>query len=173
MLRALVGNIFMEGAAGIFIVALIAYFSRLPILFWFVVMALWTAALCARSTTLNEFIAARVLSGTFSTVTQAGDLIFINDMFFVHEHARKINIWSFFIILSPYLGPLITAFIISKYSWVWKFWLYTLLTGLRLIAVVIFAEEIYYDRRIPPEMQPPRKSQVLRLIGVEQFKSRH
>jgi MFS family permease len=173
MLRSLVGNVFMEGAAGPFIVALMAYFGRLPVLFWFTVFALWTAAMCAGSKTLDQFIAARVLGGTFSTAAQAGGLSFINDMFFVHEHARKINIWSFFFILSPYLGPLLTAFIINKYSWVWAFWLYTLMTGLCLIAVVIFGEETYYNRNIAPDMQPKRKSRIMRLIGVEQYKSRH
>ena len=172
MLRSLVGNLFMEGAAGVFIVAFMAYFGRLPVLFWFLVFALWTAAMCAASTTLDEFTAARVLNGTFSTVAQGGGLYFINDIFSVHEHARKINIWSFFIILSPYLGPLITAFIISSYPWQWVFWLYTLLTGLCLIAAVVFGDETYYDRKIPRDMQPPRKSHILRLIGVEQFRSR-
>ena len=173
MLRSLVGNLFMEGAAGVCIVAFMAYFGRLPVLFWFMVFALWTAAMCAGSTTLDEFTAARVLNGTFSTVSQAGGLVFINDIFFVHEHARKINIWSFFIMLSPYLGPFFTAFIISEYPWQWAFWLCTLMTGLCLVAVVVFGEETYYDRKIPQEMQPARKSRILRLVGTEQFHSRH
>jgi hypothetical protein len=33
-------------------------------------------------------------------VAQGGGLMFINDMFFFHERARKINIWAGFIILS-------------------------------------------------------------------------
>ena len=71
-------------------------------------------------------------------------LVFINDIFFVYEHTRKINVWSFFIVLSPYFGPLITAFIISKYAWNWPG---TLLTGLCSIAVVLFAEGTFFNRR--------------------------
>jgi MFS family permease len=173
MLRSLVGNIFMEGAAGPFIVAFMAYFGRLPVLFWFVLMAVWTAAICAGSKTLDEFIAARILNGTFSTVAQAGGLLIIKDLFYVHEYARKINIWSFSFILSPYLGPLITAFIVSDYSWPWAFGLHTLMAGLCFIAIILFGEETYYNRNIAPGMKVERKSRIMRLVGVEQFKSRH
>jgi hypothetical protein len=34
-------------------------------------------------------------------------------------------------------------------------------------------DETYYDRRLSPENQPVRKSRLLRVIGVEQFRSRH
>jgi hypothetical protein len=39
-------------------------------------------------------MAARILNGFFSTVSQAGGLMFIKDIFFFHEQARKINIWA-------------------------------------------------------------------------------
>lgn len=65
-----VGNVFMLGVGGVFVVALSAYFGRLPILFWFTLTALWTAAWCAGATTFNSFMAARILNGFFSTVAQ-------------------------------------------------------------------------------------------------------
>ncbi|KZO99734.1 MFS general substrate transporter [Calocera viscosa TUFC12733] len=166
-----VGNVFMLGAGGVFVTILGAYFGRLPTIFWFLVMAFWTAAWCAGSKTFNEFMAARILNGFFSTVAQGGGLMFLKDIFFFHEHARKINIWSAFIILSPYFGPLIAAFIINTLSWQIPFWVYTAMTGLALLLVVLFADETYYNRHIPPSKQPPRTSRFLRLIGVEQMRT--
>ena len=87
--------------------------------------------------------------------------------------SRKINIWSAIIIVSPYLGPLIAAFIITKLSWQWPFWIYTIMTGLCLGGIALFLDETYYDRRIPPDKQPQRKSRILRVIGIEQYRSRH
>ena len=106
-------------------------------------------------------------------MAQGSGLIFINDIFFLHEHARKINYWSFAIILSPYLGPLCTAFIIIDNDWNWAFWLSTLLHGLCLLAIVFLAEETDYDRRLPESQQPPRGSRIARLVGIQQWKSRH
>ena len=102
-----VGNVFMLGAGGVVVVALSAYFGRLPVLFWFLVVAVATAAWCAAATSFESFMAARILNGFFSTVAQGGGLMFINDMFFFHERARKINIWSGFIILSTLFTSLV------------------------------------------------------------------
>lgn len=89
-----VGNVFMLGAGGLATVVLSAYFGRLPVLFYFVALALATAAWCAAATSFDSFMAARILNGFFSTVAQGGGLMFIQDMFFFHERARKINIWA-------------------------------------------------------------------------------
>ncbi|GAD95174.1 major Facilitator Superfamily protein [Paecilomyces variotii No. 5] len=167
-----VGNVFMLGAGGLLVTILSAYFGRLPVLFWFLVFAVWTAAWCAGAHGFSDFMAARILNGFFSTVAQGGGLMFIKDMFFFHEQARKINIWASFIVLSPYFGPLFAAFIISTQSWRIPFVVYTLETFLCLALVVLFVDETYYNRSIPQSAQPPRKSRFMRLIGLEQWKSR-
>lgn len=99
--------------------------------------------------------------------------MFIKDMFFFHEHARKINIWSAFIILSPYLGPLLAAFIVNTQIWQWAFGLYAIETGLCLIAIILFVDETYYDRKSElPELAPngPRWQ---RMIGIQQMRSEY
>ena len=60
----------MLGAGGIFVVALAAYFGRLPVLFWFTLVAFATAAWCAGASSFPSFMAARILNGFFSTVAQ-------------------------------------------------------------------------------------------------------
>jgi len=63
-----VGNVFMLGAGGVFVVALSAYFGRLPVLFYFLVIATATAVWCAAATTFESFMAARILNGFFRYV---------------------------------------------------------------------------------------------------------
>jgi len=167
-----VGNVFMLGAGGIVAVTLSAYFGRYPVLFYFVVLAVGTAIWCTAATTFPSFMAARILNGFFSTVAQGGGLMFIKDMFFFHEHARKINIWSGFIILSPYFGPMFTAFIINTQKWQWAFGLYSIMTGVCLIMIMLFADETYYDRRISMDQQPSRGSHISRMLGIAQWRSR-
>jgi MFS family permease len=75
-----VGNVFMLGAGGVFVVALSAYFGRLPVLFYFLVLATATAIWCAAAMSFESFMAARILNGFFSTVAQGGGLMFIYDM---------------------------------------------------------------------------------------------
>ena len=71
------------------------------------------------------------------------------------------------------MGPLLAAFQLTKLKWQWPFWIYTIETALALIGIVVGIDETYYDRRIPIDKQPPRSSRLMRLIGVEQWKSRH
>ena len=65
-----VGNVFMLGPGGLATIILSAYFGRLPVLFYFVLLALATAIWCAAATSFNSFMAARILNGFFSTVAQ-------------------------------------------------------------------------------------------------------
>ncbi|EER41297.1 MFS transporter [Histoplasma capsulatum var. duboisii H88] len=168
-----VGNVFMLGAGGVFVVALAAYFGRYPVFFWFAIIATATAVWCTAAQTFESFMAARILNGFFSTVAQGGGLMFIKDLFFFHEHARKINIWSSFIIVSPYLGPLFTAFIINTQIWQWAFGVYTIMTALCLALIIFCIDETYYDRKLPESQQPPRGPQWKRMVGIEQWHSRH
>ncbi|KAK8034658.1 hypothetical protein PG993_009653 [Apiospora rasikravindrae] len=168
-----VGNVFMLGAGGIFTVILSAYFGRLPVMFYFLVVALATAIWCAAATTFDSFMAARILNGFFSTVSQGGGLMFIQDMFFFHERARKINLWASFFVISPYLGPLLAAFMAAAKPWPVPFWVYVAETGLALILTVLFVEETFYDRRIPEVEQSPRGTRASRLLGIAQYKTRH
>jgi len=98
--------------------------------------------------------------------------MFIKDIFFFHEHPRKINIWAAFVILSPYFGPLFTAFLLNVTKWNWGFWLLTIMTGVCLVCITLFVDETFYNRRIPAAEQPVRRARWRRLIGIEQWESR-
>ena len=166
------GNVFMLGAGGLFVVILCAYFGRLPVVFYFLAVSTATAAWCAGATSFTSFMAARILNGFFSTVTQVAGLIFIQDVFYFHERARKINIWASFFVISPYMGPLLTAFMLTAEPWPVPFWVYTAMTAACFVATALLLPETYYDRRIPPAQQPPRGSRVAQVLGVAQFRSR-
>ncbi len=64
------GNVFMLGPGGLATIILAAYFGRLPVLFFFVIIAFVTIAWCAAATSFDSFMTARVLNGFFSTVAQ-------------------------------------------------------------------------------------------------------
>lgn len=169
----LVGNLFCLAAGGLFSVWLSAYFGRLPILTIFTSLALATSAWSAAATSFESYLAARIIFGFFSIVAEAGGLMFIQDVFFFHEHPRKINIWSGAIILSPYLGPLCAAFIINKTQWPVAFWVNTGLTAVCWLLIIGLMDETIYNRALPRDQQPIPKSRWLRLIGWEQWRNRH
>lgn len=167
MQRAVVGNLFTIGACGLFVVALANFFGRLPVTFLFQTVMVGTCVWSASANSLNSYLAARIINGFFCSVGQGGALMWVKDLFFFHEHPRVINYIEFSIILSPYLGPLITAFIVAGTTWRWAFWVCTILAGIAW-CLVFFLDETLFDRNSP---SVPRGSYVSRLTGLQQAKS--
>ena len=60
----------MVGAGGVIAVIFSAYFGRLPVLFWFMVIATATSLGQAGSHGFNGFFVPRVLNGFFSGAAQ-------------------------------------------------------------------------------------------------------
>jgi len=82
-----------------------------------------------------------------------------------------INYVEFSIILSPYLGPLITAFIVYKTTWPWAFWVCTIMWAVGWIAL-LFVDETLFDRhRGIDASQPTGGTRIQRIFGIQQAKS--
>lgn len=105
------------GACGLFVVALANYFGRLPVTLIFQAVFFATCAWSAAATSFNSYLAARIVNGFFCSVGQGGALMWIKDLYSFHEHPRAIHWVEGSIIMSPYLGPLITAFIVDGATW--------------------------------------------------------
>jgi MFS family permease len=119
----------------------------------------------------ETFYAMRALMGITLTACQAVGLSYVKEMFFYHEHARKIGIWAALLLMSPFCGPLFGNFIIARTGeWRNVFWFVFGVCCLDLILIILFSDETWYRRDIPTELQPPRGNRLLRLIGVWQLK---
>ncbi|KAH8431081.1 putative MFS transporter [Aspergillus melleus] len=162
--RAVVGNLFAIGACGLIVVMLVGYFGRMPILLIFQAVMVGTCAWSAAATSFESYLAARIINGLFCSVGQGAALLWVKDMFFFHEHLKVINCIEFFIILSPYLGPLLTSFIVADVSWRWAFWLCTIMSAVAFLLVFLL-DETLFERK---GQQVPRGSYFARLTGAQQ-----
>jgi MFS family permease len=114
----------------------------------------------------------RATMGFFLTAPQTVSIAYIKDIFFFHEHARKIGLWAALYISSPYARPLIANFIVGTTgNWRAVFWLCIGICVIQLILIVLLLDESYYNRTVTFENQPPRGSRILRVLGIWQIKS--
>ncbi|KAL9086707.1 MAG: hypothetical protein Q9165_007026 [Trypethelium subeluteriae] len=157
--------------SGFYIITFSNYFGRLPTLFFFQCVTIGTAAWEATATSYNSFLGARVVNGLFTGAGQAQVLLWIKDMYYFHEHPRIINIAESGIMVSPYVGPLLTAFIVYYVGWRWSYWLYLIIVSIGALFIVLFGEETMYDRRRPASEQSPRRNRLLRVFGIEQART--
>jgi MFS family permease len=164
-------NVVMLGIGGLIWIPFIYFWGRAPILFWTTVAGTLFTLGCCVAPNFQTFYGLRAMMGITLTAGQAIGLAYIKDMFFFHEHVRKIGLWAGFFLLSPYCGPLFGNFIINGTgSWRAVFWLVFGICCLDLVLIVLFGDESWYRRDIPYSEHPPRGNRLVRLVGVWQIK---
>ncbi|KAF8678420.1 Major Facilitator Superfamily [Rhizoctonia solani] len=163
------GHVSSLGPGGVLAVILISSFGRLPVLFWSQVFGLGFLIGCTVAPTLNVFAATRCLQSFFSTAPQVVGLYFIKDIFFWHQEARKVNIWTFSFVVSPFLGPFLFGFLVERQTWRWAYGIGCIYSGIILLLIVLFLDEPMYDRKYFPAPTPPTKGLRYRfetLVGI-------
>ncbi|KAH7254422.1 hypothetical protein NW759_009586 [Fusarium solani] len=168
-------SVLMMAVGGIIWVPMTSFIGRAPTLFWSTFFGLVFSIVTAVSPNFPCFYAMRAMSGLFLTSGQTIAVAFIKDIFFFHERARKIGLWALMYITSPYLGPLLSNFVVGgTHKWQDVFWLGVGVVGIDLILIIAFLDETWYNRDIPTSKQPSRGqgfgSRMLRLTGVWQLR---
>jgi MFS family permease len=162
-----------SGIGGIFWIVMASFWGRAPVMFWSTVSGTLFTLACAVTTSFDVFYGMRAMMGFTLTAYQVVGLACVKDMFYFHEHARKIGIWVAIFILSPYLGPFLANFIIAGTGdWRAVFWLVFATCCADLVLILLICDETYYERSIAINQQPARPQTVLgrlsRVIGIWQ-----
>lgn len=151
---------------------MISFWGRAPVLFWTCICGTLLTIGATLAPNFEVYYAMRATMGLFLTAPQTISIAYVKDIFFFHEHARKIGLWACLYISSPYLGPLLGNFIVGGTGrWEDVLWMCVGVCALQLVMIVLFLDESYYNRTIPAEGQPPRGSRLLRITGVWQIRN--
>lgn len=166
-------SIFLIGWGGIFWIMLTRRYGRLPVLFWTQVFALAFLVGNTFSPDLATFTAMRCLTAFFGTCPQVTGLYIVTDIFPFHLQARKLNIWTFGYIISPFLSPFAFGFLVARTSWRWAYGIGSLYGAVVVVLIGLFMEETLYDRHLDPNLQkilPGMRYRLETLIGITGYK---
>ncbi|KAH8917804.1 MFS general substrate transporter, partial [Atractiella rhizophila] len=162
-------SIFQLGTSGLIVILLVKRFGRLPILFWSQLIGLGFTIGCTVAPNFSTFAACRILQATFQNAPQVTGLYTICDMYPFHQQARKINMWNFGFIVSPFIGPSVLGFMAPRTGWRWIYGVGCIFDGLVLIIITLFAKETMFDRHVHPIPRPTStglRRRVEDLLGV-------
>ena len=165
----------MCGVSGLLWMPLLNSWGRIPVLFWSTFLGVMFSLGACLAPNYTTYYAMRALQGVTQSTGQTIGLAFVKDMFFFHEHARKIGIWYSIFISSPFYSPLLGNFLVGKLgTWQPIFWLVFACATYLLLMITIFGDETYYNRSITPELQRsrPQKERMLRVLGIWQLRQR-
>ena len=84
----------------------------------FVLSAIW----CAKSPNYASLVVARVLQGIAVSPVECLPSASIAEIFFLHERAFRLGIYTLLLLSGKNLVPLVSAAVIESLSWRWVFW---------------------------------------------------
>lgn len=84
----------------------------------FIVTSLWAGW----SPSFNSLLAARVFQGIAVSPVECLPSATIAEIFFLHERAYRIGIYTLLLLGGKNLVPLVSAAVIGRFGWRWTFW---------------------------------------------------
>lgn len=114
--------------------------------FLFVVSSVW----CALSPNYASLVVARIFQGIAVSPVECLPSATIAEIFFLHERAYRLGIYTLLLLGGKNLIPLISAAIINGLSWQWVFWIVGIVVGFATILLFFFVPETFWDRTPRP-----------------------
>jgi len=147
--------------------------GRAPVLFWVNLFGTAMALGCCLIKDFSGYYGTRAVMGFFFSGSLTVGLAFVQDMYFFHQQARKVGLWSMMLLVAPYCSPLFGYFILADTGkWRTIFWVIFALGCFILLLCLLFLDETWYRRDIDPAYQPPRGNRLLRVLGTWQLQPR-
>jgi len=130
---------------------------------------------CVLASDFPTYYAMRSLVGIVSNAAPTIAIGLLQDMFFFHERARKIGLWTVCFIVSPVVGPCLGNFVMAKTMNTRNvLWMCFGAQAGYLIPLMLFLDETWYRRDLAQTSQPARGNsfgaRLLRVTGVWQIR---
>ena len=101
----------------------------------------------ANAKSYASMIGARVVQGLGMGMTySAAGTVSISDVFFVHERARVVGIWSFAVLFVNSITPIISGYVIQNLNWRWAFGFLAIYNGVAMLFHFFFVPESGFIR---------------------------
>jgi MFS family permease len=97
-------------------------YGKRPVYLVSAVLFVGTSLWAGFSPTFNSLLAARVFHGMSISPVECLPSATIAEIFFLHERAYRIGIYTLLLLGGKNLVPLVSAAIIGRFGWRWTFW---------------------------------------------------
>lgn len=108
----------------------------------FVVTSVW----CALSPSFPSLVAARIFQGIAVSPVECLPSATVAEIFFLHERAYRLGIYTLLLLGGKNLIPLVSAAIIQSLSWRWVFWIVAFVVAFCGVLLFLFVPETFWER---------------------------
>ena len=121
-------------------------FGKRPVYLCAAVCFILTSVWCALSPNYASLVVARIFMGLAVSSVECLPSASVAEIFFLHEKAYRLGIYTLLLLGGKNLLPLISAAIIQSLHWRWVFWIVAIVVGFGLCLLFFFVPETFWDR---------------------------
>ncbi|KXJ89514.1 major facilitator superfamily domain-containing protein [Microdochium bolleyi] len=121
-------------------------YGKRPIYLYSAILFIASTIWCALSPTFVSLILARIVQGIAVSPVECLPSATIAEIFFLHERAYRIGIYTLLLLGGKNLVPLVSAAIMQALDWRWVFWIVAMIVGFCLALLFFFVPETFWDR---------------------------
>jgi multidrug resistance protein len=112
----------------------------------FVLSSIW----CALSPNYASLVVARIVQGFAVSPVECLPSATIAEIFFLHERAYRLGMYTLLLLGGKNLIPLVSAVIVQSLGWRWVFWITSIVVGFCFFLIFFFVPETFWDRTPSP-----------------------
>ena len=125
-------------------------YGKRPVYLLGAVLFILSAVWCALSPNYPSLVLARIFQGIAVSPVECLPSATVAEIYFLHERAYRIGIYTLLLVGGKNLVPLVSAAIIGPLGWRWVFWIVAIIVGGCLVLLFVFVPETFWDRTPRP-----------------------
>ncbi|KAH8884282.1 MFS general substrate transporter [Thozetella sp. PMI_491] len=141
--------------------------GKRPVYLLGAVLFIATSVWCALSPNFISLLLARIFQGVAVSPVECLPSATIAEIFFLHERAFRIGIYTLLLLGGKNLVPLVSAAVMQRLGWRWVFWVVSFIVALCGVLLFFFVPETFWDRAPVPKRRSGRPG------FFRRFSSRH
>ncbi|KAK3695523.1 MFS general substrate transporter [Podospora appendiculata] len=121
-------------------------YGKRPVYLFGAVLFVITSIWCAVSPNFTSLVIARIFQGVSVSPVECLPSATIAEIFFLHERAFRIGIYTLLLLGGKNLVPLVSAAIMQSLSWRWVFYIAACIVAFCGLLLFLFVPETFWDR---------------------------
>ncbi|KAF5125064.1 Protein HOL1 [Metarhizium anisopliae] len=121
-------------------------FGKRPVYLASAVVFISTCIWAGLSPSFPSLVVARIVQGMALSPIECLPSATIAEIFFLHERAYRIGIYTLLLLGGKNLIPLVSSAIIERFGWRWIFFIVAIVACLSFMLLVLFVPETFWDR---------------------------
>ncbi|KAL7621253.1 hypothetical protein AAE478_008570 [Parahypoxylon ruwenzoriense] len=121
-------------------------YGKRPVYLYSAILFILSAVWCALSPNFTSLILARIFQGIAVSPVECLPSATIAEIFFLHERAYRIGVYTLLLLGGKNLVPLVSAAVMGRFGWRWVFWIVAMVVAVCGILLFFLVPETFWDR---------------------------